>query len=90
MGGDSGATLRGKSGWGGLSVLALMGISAVGGAILQGEQMLKDYSSPDKFVQPKYASLKDMEAVSIFSDTLYMFLGSCARRVECALASEGD
>lgn len=67
MGGNAGTTLRGKRGWGGLSVLALMGISAVGAAAFarwQGEQNVKDYSNPDKFVQPQYASLKDMEAVS--------------------------
>lgn len=61
-----------KKGWTSFSVLALMGVSAVAaGAIAswQGKEKsgkLRDYSSPDKFVQPKYASIRDMEAVSDF------------------------
>jgi D-lactate dehydrogenase (cytochrome) len=28
-------------------------------------QRLRNYSSPEKWMEPKYASLKDMEAVSL-------------------------
>lgn len=85
--GKAGASLeigaKSKKGWTGFSVLALMGVSAVAaGAVArwQGGQeksgSLRDYSNSEKFVQPKYASIRDMEAVSNllnFSSTSIQF-----------------
>jgi hypothetical protein len=34
---------------------------------------IRDYSSPEKWVEPKYASLKDMEAVSLAMSHLESF-----------------
>ena len=59
-------------GWTWFSVLALMGASALGAGAWtrwQGEEKsgrMRDYSSPEKFVKPKYATIHDMEAVSVF------------------------
>lgn len=88
VGANDGTGVKGKSGWTGFSVLALMGISAVGAGAFarwQGEKnsgKVKDYSSPEKFVQPRYASIQDMEAVSCFWDFSTTFpydLWSCSK-----------
>jgi hypothetical protein len=62
---------KGKGrGWTSLSVLSLMiatGVCTTAFARYQAEGTRvkqKEYSNPDKWNQPKYASIKDMEAVS--------------------------
>lgn len=68
--GTTGKGAKGK-GWTGANVLALMGVSALGAGAWtrwQGEEKsgrMRDYSNPEKFVRPKYATIHDMEAVSI-------------------------
>ncbi|KAF8853964.1 hypothetical protein BDZ45DRAFT_61241 [Acephala macrosclerotiorum] len=68
---EEGAKGKGKGkGWTGFSVLAWMGVSALGAGAWtrwQGEEKsgrMRDYSSPEKFVRPTYATIHDMEAVS--------------------------
>jgi hypothetical protein len=58
-------------GWTTFSVLGLMAATAFGAhgfAKYQADATalrIRDYSSPEKWVEPKYASLTDMEAVSL-------------------------
>jgi hypothetical protein len=67
---DAGLGKRTSKGWTTFSVLSLMAATAFGAhgfAKYQAEareRRMRDYSSPEKWVDPKYASRKDMEDVS--------------------------
>lgn len=59
-----------NGGWGGWSVLGLMaGAGVLGAGVMRWQGDVRrvrerEYSSPEKFVEPKYATIRDMEAVS--------------------------
>lgn len=56
------------SGWKGLSVLGLMAATGVATGLavsFKNGRKVRDYSDPQKFLEPKYATLQDMEAVSL-------------------------
>jgi hypothetical protein len=72
---EAGVGKRASKGWTTFSVLSLMAATAFGAhgfAKYQAEARearMRDYSSPEKWVEPNYASRKDMEDVS-FPKTL--------------------
>jgi hypothetical protein len=72
---EAGVAKRSSKGWTSFSVLGLMAAAAFGAhgfAKYQAEARelkMRDYSSPEKWLEPKYASRKDMEDVS-FPETL--------------------
>ena len=67
---EAGVGKRVSKGWTTSSVLGLMAATAFGANGFakyqaQGRELrMRDYSSPEKWVEPKYASRKDMEDVS--------------------------
>ena len=82
---EAGVGKRVSKGWTTFSVLGLMAGTAFGAhgfAKYQAEARdlsMRDYSSPDKWMKPRYASRKDMEDVSAPKTLLIFSIGSLFR-----------
>ena len=64
-------------GWTTLRVLGVMAVTAIAAGTFATKQARflevkgRDYSSPTKFHEPKYATIREMEAVSIIKEFLF-------------------